>query len=318
MGGDGGCYRPLTLLRSARRNCWRADDIEQSRGGCVLAHWLVPGGRAAAGLARRLKVPLLLYAHGSDVNVYGRSPVGRRMLKQMLPEASKIFVASRQLEDALLEISEFEEAASGNRFCILPIGVDVDFVPALCPPGKPSPLRVLFVGDAIASKGIAEICHAVEKARSNHLKIELRWIGAPPKSPRFRRLGTVLGSLSSSAVAKEMAKAHLLLLPSAHEGTPVVIQEATVMCLPWAATPVGGVVELHEKFPGGHLLPSPGNKEAVEDSIVQLMTCFISEGQVGVESRWRSMSLNNVDELRVKRRAKLFGDVIEEVLACVS
>ncbi len=302
----------------AVRDRWRANEFEQSRGGCVLAHWLLPGGRAAAALAKRLKVPLLLYAHGSDVNVYSKSPFGRRMIQQMLPAASKIFVASQQLVTSLISICELSRSEKNELFRVLPIGVDEVFTPSDSPPPKPIPLRVLFVGDAIASKGISPICGAVEKARSTGLAIDLRWIGTPPKSARFRNMGTVVGDLLSAEVAHEMARAHLLLLPSTHEGTPVVLQEATAMRLPWAATPVGGVVDLHDKYPGGHLLPNPDNQKAVEESIVQLMRRFVSEGQSGVENRWRLMSQSNAGELQMKSRGRLFREVIEEVLSCFS
>ena len=313
-----GLFEKATYVLSmdqAARQRWPRDGAGAGEG-CVLAHWIVPAGAIAAGVARRLSVPLVLYAHGSDVNRYALSGLGRRALRHALSAASLVFAASEALRAKLLpELPE----ENPPRVAVLPMGIDPCFEPAEEPPAEPNPLRVLFVGDPIASKGARRVARAVERCLEEGLSVELTWIGGegtygPPSGVGVRR-----GNLTAEEVAEEMRRAHRLLLPSDAEGTPLVLQEAIASALPWSATPVGGIPALAEQAPGGTLLPAPSDEAAVVDAIVAQLRQDITEGDAGVRRRHAAM----VDwpgrrELTVPSRADRFCHELEGVLRWAS
>lgn len=304
----------LVSMHGTAIDRWARSDGD--RGGVVLAHWLVPGGLVAAHVARRLRVPLVLYAHGSDLHRYGRGRFARWLMRRMIPRAAAVLVASEELAERVRVLVDDPPPVH-----VVPVGIHPAFVAAPDPPPPPPPLRVLFVGDALASKGASLVARAIGCAQAEGLPVELEWIGTPADAvPRTDRgpVGRGRGDLDSAEVARAMARAHLLLLPSEAEGTPLVLQEAFAMRLPWAATPVGGIPALAEGRTGATLLPPPDAPDRVVDAIVDLLRRLLSEGPGDSRSRWEAMAGNEVASLSVSHRARQVGDVLEEVLRWAS
>mgnify|MGYP002638796005 CR=1 FL=1 len=297
----------------AARERWSDRSREQARGGCVFAHWVVPAGWIAARVAKRLQLPLVLYAHGSDVNVYARSMVGRRMLRSALHRASLLFVASHALAEVVRSL-----VRPPPPIVVLPVGVDGDFSAADAPPTFDGTLRVLFVGDPIDAKGAPLVARAMSECHGRGVAVRLDWIGRGDSDEAPEGVGTMRGDLSAAEVRDAMTTAHLLLLPSQNEGTPLVLQEAIACALPWAATPVGGIPALADQFPGGTLLPLPTDSDAVVQAIVALVVRYVSEGAEGVRSRWRAMAAVDTHELTVAARTQIFIKHMHEVLEWAS
>ena len=91
---------------------------------------------------------------------------------------------------------------------------------------KPEARVALFVGRFVEKKGMA-ILREIAKAKPDH---EFVLAGDGPIDPRKWGLSNVrvLGRLSSQEVAEAYRGADFLLLPSAGEGFPLVVQEAMV------------------------------------------------------------------------------------------
>ena len=298
IGPVGAARYVLSGLRSAR-SVWGGS---RSRGGVVFGHWIVPTGWIAARLARRLDLPLVLYAHGSDVHRYGRRGAGRRMLREALRAAALVFAASEPLAAEVRP-----HCRAGVPVEVLPIGVSADFV-AGDPPPPPPPLRLLFVGDLLRAKGVEEIEAAVSMLLERGLPVTLEWVGASGDLGRAPRVGDVRGPLAPAEVAAAMARAHLLLLPSHAEGTPVVLQEAMAMHLPWAATAVGGIPDLADRCASSTLLPAPHERGEVVEAIVSLCEERLA-GSPAVEP-----VVDSVEELRTSARAARLADAIDALL----
>ena len=300
----------------AARERWPASPHEEERGGVVLAHWVVPSGVIGRRVARRLRVPLVLYAHGSDVNRYGRSRLGRLALRRAVRGASLVFAASEALRDLLLQ--DLPEK-NPPRITVLPMGIDECFQPATEPPPAPDPLRVLFVGDPIPSKGALRVARAVARGLEEGLPIELTWLGGAGRSAPPSKVGHARGDLPPEEVAREMRSSHRLFLPSDAEGTPLVLQEAIASALPWSATPVGGIPALAQSAPGGSLLPSPEDEDALVEAIVEQFRQDLREGEAGVRRRHAAMAeWPGRAELTVRERADRFHQELAGVLRWAS
>jgi len=298
----------FAALELAARGRWPGAD--RRRGGLVLAHWLLPAGSIAARLARRLRLPLVLYAHGSDVHTYGRGAIGRALIRRALAGAALVIVASEALAAMLRPL-----APPGIRLEVIPVGIHPAFVASAEPPPSPPPVRVLFVGDPLRAKGADTLSRAVRRALGAGIPVELSWIGATAPELPEPGVGRALGALAPEEVAREMARAHLLILPSENEGTPVSIQEAIAMRLSWAATPVGGIPALARDWPGGMLLPAVEDGAALETAIVALLGSFAAAGEAGVRARRQAMAGADPTTLGVASRAAILADRLEEVLA---
>ena len=239
--GGGGPIAALSWLLSAYRESrkWQRDQIPS----LVLAHWAVPTAIIARRCARRLGCPFIVWCHGSDVHHYGRTGIGARLLRTGVESADRVLAASKPMASELMDRHHVSAVE------LLPIGIDSIFLDRPVRVSPTMPLKLLWVGERIESKGYHRVLDAVEGARQEGVSVALEVIGGGAGNPRERHQDhQIRGPQSPVEVVAAMDRSHLLLLPSKGEGTPLVIQEAIARGLPVAATPVGGIPEL---FPGG-------------------------------------------------------------------
>ncbi|MGA1779500.1 MAG: glycosyltransferase [Planctomycetota bacterium] len=304
--GPIGALRYLLSARATARRIWRprgaaGPDSTEERG-IVIGHWVVPTGWIAREVSRRLDWPLILYAHGSDLNRYGKGRVGRRLVQQALRSARLVIAASEPLAEEVRRLGP-----TGLRVEVLPIGVSSEFLSeetgtaAPMPDSAPPPLRVLFVGDRLPAKGADLLEEAALRAIQRGATLSLTWIGDGPADAEHT-VGERRGPCGPKEIAAAMRDAHLLVLPSLSEGTPVVLQEAIACGLPWAATPVGGIPDLHRSYPGGLLLPDPSDRGAVIEALALLFLERCQEGE-GPATRRRTAMLGERASLSQSARA---------------
>lgn len=87
----------------------------------MLATWLFPDGWAAAIMAHRLGLPLVIKLHGSDVLVQGQDPLRRPKLGQALEAAERIVAVSQALAKSAIELG-----AEASKVRVVPNGIDRD------------------------------------------------------------------------------------------------------------------------------------------------------------------------------------------------
>ncbi len=114
--GFGGPVHPWTLARSLLRQVRR-----RPRFDVIDAHYLFPDGCAAALVARRLNVPYLLTARGTDVNVHAQHGLERRWVRWAVRHAFANIAVSDSLRDGLLELG-----AEATHCRTLRNGVDLE------------------------------------------------------------------------------------------------------------------------------------------------------------------------------------------------
>ena len=214
------------------------------------AHYLYPDGVAAALLARRFGIPLVITARGSDVNVMPQYRVARRLILWAAHEADAVVTVSAALRQRLLELGVDE-----TKIRVLRNGVDTDLFHPVDQAAARSMLglgrgRVLAsVGNLVREKGhdlaidaLARIPDAVllvvgdgRERRALEMHAErvgvanrVRFLSARPQSD----LVTVYGA------------ADALILASSREGWPNVLLESMACGTPVVAADVGGVREI--------------------------------------------------------------------------
>lgn len=131
--------------------------------------------------------------------------------------------------------------------------------------GQPGPLRVLFLGNVIARKGLHVLLEALTQVDGDwrlnvvgDLAVEPAYARAIQAQIRRRRLSErvrLLGRLDDAAVRGHLESHHLLAVPSAYEGFGIVFLEALACGLPVLATTVGAAPELLTDGVDGRLVP---------------------------------------------------------------
>jgi glycosyltransferase involved in cell wall biosynthesis len=250
----------------------------------VLGTHLFPDACAAVAAARLLGLPCVVKAHGTDVNVVARWRSVRPILSRALAEARFAAGVSRPLVDALVRLG-----APVDRAVLLPNGVDravfrpQDRREARRALGLPEHDRILvYVGGLDREKGIIELGRAFAMLRGVHLVL----VGEGPLEGEMRAASAqnggrliLAGAHDLAGVARFLAAADALVLPSWDEGTPNVVLEALAAGRPVVASRVGGIPDALIEGTTGLLVP-PRDPEALARALREALGRSWDEGVI--------------------------------------
>ena len=257
---------------------------EESPDLVVHAHCAYPDGVGVALAARRLGLPYVITAHGSDINVYATRTSLSWQIRRALNGAAAIIVVSQDLRAKVARLLG-PAGATAPLFHIPCAGFD----PAVFFPRDRAVLRqelglrpdarlAVFVGQLVPTKGVDRLVDAWRLLRSEGRLAafdRLIVIGEGRCGADLARQAagggiadrvTFAGALPQPTVARWIGAAELLCLPSQNEGTPNVIVEALASGVPVVASRVGGVPELITHESNGLLVP-PGDAVALARAI---------------------------------------------------
>jgi teichuronic acid biosynthesis glycosyltransferase TuaC len=265
----------------------------------ILAFWTYPEGYAAWKIGRRLNIPVIVGALGSDLLV--SKGIGRHFTKQAVKNVDRVLTVSDDLRAAAISMGTPPE-----RVRTIPNGSD----PAIFYRRDRAASRnklgvdlhahlVLFVGHLSPLKGIPELIAAFSQVRQKIANAELICIGEGPLKHTLSatHLGGIrtLGSKSSIEIADWLGACDLLCLPSRSEGCPNVVVEALASGRAVVATRVGGTPELIDDKSG--ILVPFGDVSRLSRAIC-----------VGLEQTWDEDAI-------AKRMSRSWDQVAEETYA---
>ncbi len=213
--------------------------------------------------ARRLfpDLPLVASCHGTDLRQFRQCPHLR----------SRVAGACRRI-DAVLALSRIQRDEIAALYGIAPrrihvagAGYDPErFFPAPKPP--PDPVRLLFAAKLSRTKGAAWLLRALARIEAPAWRLTLAGEGSGPEKEEILGLARPLGKrvevrglMDQAALAREMRRAHVFVLPSFFEGLPLVLLEALASGCRLVATALPGVQELFGPIadPAVWLVPLP-------------------------------------------------------------
>jgi len=132
---------------------------------------------------------------------------------------------------------------------------------------EPGPLRLLFVGNVIARKGLETLLAALARVPSERWRLDV--IGDTAVDPAYTRrirrqieeagLGrqvTLHGSVPGRALREYFCRSHLLAVPSQYEGFGIVYLEGMGFGLPAIARATGAAHEIITHDEDGFLAPA--------------------------------------------------------------
>lgn len=260
---------------------------------CIVnAHSVYPDGVAAHYLARRLGLPLVLTAIGSDINALGDDPRRIAQVRAALYASSRVVAVSRALRDSITAL------APGSRVIHIPNGVDRNRFHVEQKANRalaPSRPLVLFVGRLHAVKAVDVLLSSLAMIRDErgHLPFQTVIAGdGPERIPLARqhrelRLGPdvcFIGALSHEEIPTWMQRATALCLPSHNEGSPNVVIEALACGTPVVATAVGGLPDL-VTTQSGELVP-PSDPRALASALLRVVSRKWDREQITKQLVW--------------------------------
>jgi len=254
-------WQPRSMARAAapdiarwQRDGWHPDLID--------AHYLYPDGVAAALLAERLRLPLLLTARGTDVNVLARLPGPGRRILWAAERAVAVITVSAGLRDTLVALG-----VDPSRVVVLRNGVD----PSIFYPEDRATMRqrlqlpegplAACVGNLVPEKGF-EL--AIEML-GHQAEMRLVIVGDGPLRNELGMLASRLGVAERVSFLPVMAQSELrgvysaadvLLLTSTREGWPNVVLESLACGTPVASVDVGAVRDMLTDPAVGRIVPA--------------------------------------------------------------
>ncbi len=239
----------------------------------VHAHWWFPAGWAVA----RLATPFLTTSHGSDVRLFDRGAVWRRVGRKVLRRASAVTAVSRFLAQDL----ERHAGPLARPVTVSPMPVDVELFASGRQTPKAAPPRILYAGNLVPAKGVDILVRAYAVLRQRGVSCRLKILGEGPARPGLERLAGSLGIANDvewsafvpqQRMPAEYGASMVSVLPSRGraEGLGLTLVEAMLAGCAVVATPAGGIPEVVQDEETG-LLARDGDAGDFSRQIARLL-----------------------------------------------
>ena len=232
-------------------------------------HYLYPDGVVAAWIARRLGLPVILTARGSDVAVLPQYRAPRVMIQWAVRQASRVITVSEALRGQLITLG-----AEPGKVIALRNGVDPNrFYPVDREAARErvglSGTTLLSVGNLLECKGYELVIETLPALKGVNYCI----VGDGPLGSQLRKLAqdlgvdkrvTFIGNVPQEQLIDYYSAADALVLPSLHEGMPNVVLESLACGTPVIATRCEGVPELLTTPAAGELMRQRNQQGLIE------------------------------------------------------
>ena len=229
----------------------------------LICHWLIPCAFLGAVLANANECRTINFAHGSDVHLCKRLPLGRRLIRYIAAR-SEIAATSGYIA------SQIEDFAPSIACKTLPLGVDgaharnSEAGNSRIGTRSPARPRLCFLGRLLKSKGLARLADTMEQLEGYSLTIAGDGADREEFARHVRRrnldvtfVGAVVGQSKSDFFADHDLFLFLPDIPPKggfQDNLPISILEAMAHGLPVFSTPVGEVTELIQRSGAGRIM----------------------------------------------------------------
>ena len=225
--------------------------------------------------------------------------------ERVVQAARRVIYSSAYMADRA--VSDF--GLSEDDVGVVPFGINFEDPPADVPAkGPTTPLRLLYVGTKWERKGGDIALAAFNALRAKGHSVELTLVGEPPKGPvpDGVKVAGYLNKNKTDDAARLVAlfkQAHVFLLPTRADCTPMVVGEANVFGMPVLITETGGIGSLIEQGTNGFMLPMTADGSDWADAVLNLLPNLEALGSAShayamANLTWDSWAERVVDILR--------------------
>ena len=245
----------------------------------VLAYWVYPDAYGALRTARRLVVPCVVGALGSDIHV--RSGLNTVMTRRTIQAADALITVSEAMRQTAIHTfgakpDKVHTIVNGFNTSVFHLRDRHQMRQKL---GMPTDEEsIVYVGRFVEAKGMRELITAFTRLRATRPRCRLNLVGDGVMREELAALvqreglgDTVRmpGGLPPEQVAEWVSASDVLTLPSWSEGYPNAVVEGAACGRPVVATDVGGTREILDAS-NGILIP-PKDPQALQDALTQAL-----------------------------------------------
>jgi len=228
---------------------------QQYRFDCIDAHYVFPDGLAAVLMGRKLGVPVVVTARGSDVHTFRDFATIRPQIRWTLRHAAGVVAVSdslarmmRDLEPTLRDVAVIGNGVDSRRFS------PEDQLEARAKLGlNPQEKIVVSVAALKHVKGPDLLVRAASLLKKGFAQCKVLFVGAGPDLRALQQLAKQLdcadvcqfvGPVPNEQLRTYFSAADVSCLASREEGWPNVILESLACGTPVVATRVGAAPQL--------------------------------------------------------------------------
>lgn len=273
-----GFYFFLSLYGKVKR------DRNNFKFDVILASWAFPDGVGSYFIAKCLRIPIVIQVLGSDINIYTKTILRRKLIAYVLKRCSKVLSVSQELKNRIAQIGvPVDKVRVVNNGVNQSLFSPMDRTLARNSLKLPQETRIiLYVGNLVPVKGIDGLVSAYGAVASEATNSLLIIIGdgflkksVLKKVKDLNLEGRVIlcGKRPHNEIPAWMNASDLLCLPSLNEGSPNVILEAMACGVPIVATRVGGIPEMVRSYKNVKLT-DPKDIKQLSEAILK----FLSNG----------------------------------------
>lgn len=245
------------------------------------AHYVFPTGFLSLMGKRLFGIPFVVTVHGGDIDKMSKKSARiAKLTGKILTEAETVIVVGERLKEAVTNQFGVEE----NRVEVMSMGVNTSIFKEVPKNEMREELHldlshkiILFVGNVIEAKGLLELVQAFSIVKASEKDVSLYVIGAERDeifseklrqeiSKENRVVVHFIKPLGQVNLARWMAAADVLALPSHHEGFGLVALEAMATGLKVVGADVGGLSYLLANQAG--ILVKPKNPKSLADGLI--------------------------------------------------
>ena len=219
------------------------------------AHYVYPDGYAAALIGRLLRLPVVVSARGTDMNLFPSFRMIRPLIRWTLQNVEGAIAVCSALKTSMVEVG-----IPAGKVRVIGNGVDpgrfhaIDRAEARKAVGVPEPkLMLLAVGSLIPRKGYQFLLPAIAQLRDEFPEVVLYIVGEGESREKLEaqsvELGirdrvVLVGNRPNEELKNWYGAAQCSCLVSSREGWPNVVLESMACGTPVLATGVWGVPEI--------------------------------------------------------------------------
>lgn len=229
----------------------------RERIDACLACWAIPAGFWCRYVLRKSGIPYAVWSLGSDIHTWGRQPLVRSVIRQILRDAAICYADGLSLAE---EMSRLARRPAAYLASTTPV--------QRRPPSsrtKRGPYRFLFAGRWEKVKGVDILFAAFDPFfRETDRPAEIHLVGDGSLRPRLQASITsapwkdqvhIHGVVERSGLERLMASCDCLVIPSRRESLPYVFSEALQAGMDIIATEAGDMGRLLRDYDAGIAVP---------------------------------------------------------------
>jgi len=247
---------PIHGLLMFLRTIGLARRLHRRKGfDCIDAHYVYPDGFAAVLLGKWLRIPVVVWALGTDINLFPSFPTIRPLIRWTLRNSSGVVAVASPLKRTMIGLG-----VPDSKIRVIGNGVDTEMFrltskeQARHALGLAAEDKILVsVATLREAKGHQHVITAMAKLTRSQRTVKLCLVGEGSYRQALEKLVQKLslqkhvffaGAKDAAEIPLWFSAADASVLASSREGWPNVILESLACGTPVVATPVGQIPEI--------------------------------------------------------------------------